>query len=237
MAASSAWATPNRTAGERSQRRSPRSGGATVAPIAILRPKLRSDLRAELRQEAAGLDAGNSPAEQPPGTEAPASPAASGTSAPPPSGTEAAGNPAPTIPLAESSEARMNPGSLALAAAYQMARDGKRVTLAGACRHARVDRGHVREKYPESHKAIMTLAKQKPPATRGTKDARTRRIDGIDDPDGRLRSGRRVERKPIEDDDEGSDPPLLTHHPPHLPTTWNFFPGKNVGFSAKSTHH
>jgi hypothetical protein len=77
--------------------------------------------------------------------------------------------------------AELTPAARAVAAAYDLQREGKRVSLIAACKRAKVDRGHLREKYPEAVQAISKIATPDRTPKRGIRDRRTRNIDALDD--------------------------------------------------------
>lgn len=68
-------------------------------------------------------------------------------------------------------------------AALDMQKAGERVTLKGACDRAGVDRGHVREKYPDAVKAVRALSTPDRTPRRGTRDRRTGDVDAVDGPE------------------------------------------------------
>jgi hypothetical protein len=90
--------------------------------------------------------------------------------APPPSGNK--------TPKAPSS---LSPSSRAIAAAYDLKKAGKRVSLKAACALANVDRGHLRKKYPEAVKAIRVIATPERTPNRGFRNRRTDDFDAYDD--------------------------------------------------------
>ena len=76
-----------------------------------------------------------------------------------------------------SAETTVTPGSRALAAAYQLLREGKRVSVKAAAKLAKVDRSHLIKKYPEVVAAIKQLATPDQASLRGKKDGRTGSIE------------------------------------------------------------
>ena len=77
--------------------------------------------------------------------------------------------------------AGLTPPARALAAAYELQREGKPVSLRTACERARVDRAHLRRRYPDAVKAIEDMARPDRSPRRGCRDRRTGNIDPLDD--------------------------------------------------------
>lgn len=77
----------------------------------------------------------------------------------------------------------LTPGSKALAAAVELRKEGRPVSLKAACGHAGVDRKNVRLNYPDAVRAIEALATPDRTPRRGTRDRRTGAVDGVDDGD------------------------------------------------------
>lgn len=77
----------------------------------------------------------------------------------------------------------LTPGAKAIGAALDIQKEGKPVTLKGACDRAQVDRGHVRERYPDAVKAIKAIGSADRGPRRGTRDRRTGDVDGVDNPE------------------------------------------------------
>ena len=77
----------------------------------------------------------------------------------------------------------VNPGSKAISAAYQLAKEGRRVSLAAACKLAGVDRKHVSKQYPEAVTTIRMIAAPDREVRRGNIDYRTGNVDGVSDAD------------------------------------------------------
>jgi hypothetical protein len=71
----------------------------------------------------------------------------------------------------------------ALGAAADLKTEGRPVTLKAVCQRAKIDRGHLRERYPEVVRAIRTLGTPDRTPRPGTRDRRTGDIDGVDDPE------------------------------------------------------
>jgi hypothetical protein len=78
---------------------------------------------------------------------------------------------------------RLNPGSRALAAAYELRKEGTPVSLKAACERAGVDRKNVAKRFPDEAKIISRLSVPERTPRRGTRDRRTGHIDGIDSAD------------------------------------------------------
>jgi hypothetical protein len=102
-------------------------------------------------------------------------------------GTEAAAGPAPPPredkrTAATPSGTALTPAARALAAACDLQREGKPISLRAACERSGVDRAHLREKYPEVAEAIKRMATPDRTPRRGTRDRRTGAIDAVDDP-------------------------------------------------------
>ena len=76
---------------------------------------------------------------------------------------------------------RFNPGSKALAAAYDLLKKGKRVSVSAACREAKVDRKNVCKLYPEIVKAIREMSAPGRTPPRGTWDGRSGNLEAFDD--------------------------------------------------------
>jgi hypothetical protein len=70
-----------------------------------------------------------------------------------------------------------------LAAAYELKKEGKRVSLSAACFKAGVDRKNVRTNHPKVAEVIRALAAPDRSPRRGTRDRRTGNIDGVEDGD------------------------------------------------------
>jgi hypothetical protein len=79
--------------------------------------------------------------------------------------------------------ADLSPPARAVAAAYDLKKEGKRVNLKAACVRGNVDRGHLREKYPEAVETIRQIATPDRTPKRGIRDPRSGDIDAIDDTD------------------------------------------------------
>jgi hypothetical protein len=100
--------------------------------------------------------------------------------------------PSPSVPTgerqAETATESLNPGARAIAAAYQLRREGKPVSVRMACKLAKVDRKHLAEKYPEAVATIRALGhtdrrppQAEPDARTGRLDARADDLEGSDD--------------------------------------------------------
>ena len=79
--------------------------------------------------------------------------------------------------------ARMNPGVKAVAAAYQLKKSRRPVSLKAACELAGVDRKNVSALYPGEVKLILSLSAPDRAARRGTIDRRTGNIEAVDEDD------------------------------------------------------
>ena len=86
------------------------------------------------------------------------------------------------VPVASAPD-RLNRGGRALAAAYELRKSNRPVSLQAACALAGVDRKNVRERYPEEVKIIRALSTPDRTARRGVIDRRTGTIDAVDDGD------------------------------------------------------
>jgi hypothetical protein len=78
-------------------------------------------------------------------------------------------------------EARLKPGARAIAAAYELKKEGRPVSLNAACKRARVDRDNLRRNHPEAVRTIKALSAPDRPPRRGTRDQRTGDIDAVDE--------------------------------------------------------
>jgi hypothetical protein len=76
---------------------------------------------------------------------------------------------------------RLTPGSRAIAAALDLKKEGRPVSLKAACERAKVDRKNIRKLYPDAVKAIRTLAGPDRSPRRGARDRRTGTIDAVDE--------------------------------------------------------
>ncbi len=75
----------------------------------------------------------------------------------------------------------LNPGVLAVAAAYALKTENVRVSLQAACRRAGVDRKNVALRYPKEAGIIRAMSSPDGNARRGTIDRRTGAIEAIDE--------------------------------------------------------
>jgi hypothetical protein len=108
----------------------------------------------------------------------PADPSPSGTAARPPEGNR------PGPPDASESQAgkpTLTPLARVLAAAADLKREGKRISLRAACDRARADRTNLRKNYPEAVEALRRIATPDRTPRRGTRNRRTGDIDPTDD--------------------------------------------------------
>jgi hypothetical protein len=92
----------------------------------------------------------------------------------------------------------------AIGAAYQLRCEGKPVSLRAVCALEHIDRANLRKNHPQVVGVIAALSTADRGKPRGLKDARTGKLDGVDDPAGRLKSGRR-RSKPIGHHDAGEE--------------------------------
>jgi len=76
-----------------------------------------------------------------------------------------------------------SPGALAIAAAYELSKAGRPVSLKAACEKAGVDRKNVERRYPEAVSTIKALSVPDRPPRRGRVDRRTGVLDGVDERD------------------------------------------------------
>jgi len=100
-----------------------------------------------------------------------------------PSGDGTAATEAPTNSRAPEPLAKPTPPARAIAAAYQLLREGKPVSLKAACKRAGVDRANLRKLHPEAVETIAKMAApdRKPP--RAIHDRRTGNSDALDETD------------------------------------------------------
>jgi hypothetical protein len=80
-----------------------------------------------------------------------------------------------------SAETTMTPGARALAAAYHLSREGKRVSVKAAAELAGVDRSHLIKKYPEAVAAIKKLGAPDHAPPRGEKGGGTGTMEAWED--------------------------------------------------------
>jgi hypothetical protein len=71
--------------------------------------------------------------------------------------------------------------ALALGAALDLKKEGKPVSLRAVCKRAGVDRKNLRERHPDTVRAIEALAQPDRAPRRGAHDRRTGNLDAIDD--------------------------------------------------------
>jgi hypothetical protein len=76
---------------------------------------------------------------------------------------------------------KLEPGSRALGAAYQLQSQGKPVSLKAACEIAKVDRANLRKNHPKVVRAIQMLSAPDSPIHRGARNCRTGNVDAIED--------------------------------------------------------
>ncbi len=77
----------------------------------------------------------------------------------------------------------LTPPARAIAAAYDLQKEGKPVSLRAACDKAKVDRANLRRRYPDAVKAIEALSEADRAPRRGVWDRRTGDVDGWDSDD------------------------------------------------------
>lgn len=75
----------------------------------------------------------------------------------------------------------LTPAGRVLAAAYDLQRERKHVSLRAACDRAGVDRAHLRRKYPAAADAVRQMATPDRTPRRGLRNRRTGDIDAVDD--------------------------------------------------------
>jgi hypothetical protein len=83
-----------------------------------------------------------------------------------------------------SREADLTPPARAIAAAYDLQREEKPVSLRAACERAKVDRANLRKRYPEAVKTIEALSLSQVKPRRGATDRRTGTVHALDDAPG-----------------------------------------------------
>ena len=79
--------------------------------------------------------------------------------------------------------AELTPPARALAAAYDLQREGKPISLKAACERSRVDRKHLRDRYPETVVMIRRMALMSRLPRTGMVDRRTGNLDALDEND------------------------------------------------------
>jgi hypothetical protein len=92
-------------------------------------------------------------------------------------------NQAPAAAPASGSKAALTPGARAVAAAYDLQKERKPISIRAACDRAAVDRAHLRDKYPEAVDAIRRMKTPGRSPRAGLRDKRTGDIDAVDDSD------------------------------------------------------
>ncbi len=75
----------------------------------------------------------------------------------------------------------LTPPARALAAAYDLQREGKPISLNAACERAGVDRKHLRDRYPETVDTIRRMAQMRRPPRSGMVEGRTGNLDALDE--------------------------------------------------------
>lgn len=76
-----------------------------------------------------------------------------------------------------------DPAARAVAAAYELQKLGKPISIRAVCRKAGVDRNNLSENHPETVKLIEQLAEPDRTPRRGVVDRRTENLDAWDDPE------------------------------------------------------
>jgi hypothetical protein len=74
---------------------------------------------------------------------------------------------------------RLTPGARAIAAAYDLQREGKPVSERAACGRARFDRANLRKRYPEAVAAIEAFSRPQTAPRRGVRDRRTGDVHAV----------------------------------------------------------
>ena len=77
----------------------------------------------------------------------------------------------------------LSPASKAIAAAYDLKKAGKLMSLTAVCRLARVDRNNLRQRFPDIIGIIQEMAAPDRTPRRGVRDKRTGMTNAIDDGD------------------------------------------------------
>jgi len=75
----------------------------------------------------------------------------------------------------------LTPPARAVAAAYDLQREGKPISLKAACKRAGVDRANLRERYPEAAEMIRRMGSLNRAPRRGMVDRRTGNLDAVED--------------------------------------------------------
>ena len=83
--------------------------------------------------------------------------------------------------VASVSKPVQSPAARAVAAAYDLLKEGKPVSLRAACERAGVDRAHLRTKYPDAIETIRRISAPNRTPRRGVRDRRNGTIDAVDD--------------------------------------------------------
>jgi hypothetical protein len=86
----------------------------------------------------------------------------------------------PDKPLDAPAASDLTPPARAVAAAYDLKREGKPVSLRAACERAGVDRGNLRKRYPEAIATIEAMSHADRDLRSGLRDRRTGNIDAVD---------------------------------------------------------
>ena len=68
-----------------------------------------------------------------------------------------------------------------MAAAYELQKERKPISLRAACDRAGVDRANLRENYPEAAEAVRRMKTPDRKLRRGVRNRRTGDIDAVDD--------------------------------------------------------
>jgi hypothetical protein len=81
----------------------------------------------------------------------------------------------------EAGKPALTPGARVVAAAYELQKEGKPISLRAACDRARVDRANLRKNYPEAVEAVRRMMAPDRTPRRGVRNRRTGDIDALDD--------------------------------------------------------
>src|SRR5262249_35738455 len=75
----------------------------------------------------------------------------------------------------------LTPGSRVVAAAYELQKEGKRISLRAACARAGVDRTNLKKRYPEAVEIVRRIKVPDRDRRRGKRDPRTGDIEAVDE--------------------------------------------------------
>lgn len=90
---------------------------------------------------------------------------------------------APPVPAVAPKGDGLTPPARAIAAAYDLQKEGKPVSLRAACEQAKVDRANLRKRHPDAVRTIEALSSPDRTIRRGVRDRRTGDVDGWDSGD------------------------------------------------------